>query len=170
VADEELYREAFFRLTIDTTIFGKKMIEFNEILKWLENRSSTTRWVLVPIIFFVSSFLIHTTVVIVVWLLSFIPTKIGLDSESRFVWFQLVIGANLLSAYGSAIVSGWVAPKFKYPVVCVGASFYIVSNSSFLYSMAMNDFAGGADNLWAMLSIIFGAVAAVIHAKSIFSN
>ena len=107
---------------------------------------------------------------IVVWLLSFIPSKIGLDSESRFVWFQLVIGANLLSAYGSAIVSGWVAPKFKYPTVCAGASFYIVSNSSFLYSMVMNDFAGGADNLWAMLSIIFGAVAAVIHAKSIFSN
>ena len=142
-----------------------------QILEWIENRSPLTRWILVPIIFLVSSFLIHTGVLIVVWLTSIIPNNIGPDADSRFIWLQLIIGANLLSAYGSAIISGWVAPKFKYPVVCLGASFYIITNLLVLYNrIGTADFSWPSDDVWTMLSIIGGATAAVIHAKGIFSN
>ena len=147
------------------------MMALKRILQWIENRSPLTRWVLVPIIFFVSSFLIHTAVLIVVWLLSFIPNNIGPDADSRFIWLQVIIGANALSTYGSAIVSGWVAPKFKYPAVCLGASFYIITNLWLLYyGIGTADFSWSSDDVWTMISIIGGATAAVIHAKDIFSN
>ena len=145
------------------------MIVLRRILEWIENRSPLTRWILVPIIFLVSSFLIHTAVLIVVWLLSFIPNNIGPDADSRFIWLQVIIGANALSTYGSAIVSGWVAPKFKYPAVCLGASFYIITNSLLLLS-GMVEFSWSSDDVWTILSIIAGATVAVIHAKTIFSN
>ena len=146
------------------------MAKLEPIVDWLENRSPTTRWILVPFVFLTSSILIFHLVSIITSLVSFLPSNIGQDAEVRLVWFQETIFANAASTYGAAMLSGWVAPKSKFTTVCIGSSFFLIGQLLVIYSMVTTTSQDlwNIDDVWVTLSVIAGAIAAIVHAKDNF--
>ena len=142
------------------------MAYFERIELWLENRSQRVRWILVPVGFILASGIIFSALLLAAFTLSLFFPFIGpqKDLSVHPLWFLIfVILPNFFGAYGSSLVGGWVAPKFKFLTICVCAGFYIAGSLIGLLSFAsvykIIDFLECG-------SIIVGAIAAIIHANT----
>ena len=133
-------------------------------MKWIENRSPLTRWILVPIVFIASWFLVHAFIVVASWGLSLFW---GRDAETN-LWFYKEIIASGLSAYCAAMFSGWTAPKFKFATTCVFSAIYLLTSAVFIYVLIAMPGVLESDAIWRTLSLSFGAMTAIWHAKKKF--
>lgn len=131
---------------------------------WIENRSSLTRWILVPIVFIASSCLIYGTVIIASWVLSIFWRE---DAEFN-LWVYKNIIANAVSAYCAAYFSGWTAPKFQLATTCVAASIYFLINLFLIYGILTSEGWWGSDTIITILSTSGGVILAIWMAKEDF--
>ena len=74
------------------------------------------------------------------------------------------------ATYSAAMLSGWITPKFRFATVCMGSSFFLIANSIVIYSMVTTTFQDlwVIDDMCVTLSVIVGAIAAIVHAKDNF--
>ena len=133
--------------------------------EWIRNRSSITRWVLVPIVFIVSYFLIHASIIISSWGLSIFE---GSDAELNLWIFKNIIASGL-SAYGAAILSGSTAPNFQFITTCTFSSIFILGGLFIVYQYFFgNQGVLESDAIWRSLSMVLGATIAIWNAKRNF--
>jgi len=133
-------------------------------MEFIQNRSPSTRWILVPIVFIASSSLIHGSVIIASWVFSIFW---GRDAEIN-LWIYKFIVANGLSAYCAAYFSGWTAPKFQVATTIVAASIYFLANLFIIYGMLTLEGWWGTDTIVTIVSTSGGVIVAIWMAKDNF--
>jgi len=103
----------------------------------------------------------------VVTVLPFLPFNLTQEAETKILWVHKTLVTNFFSAYWAGLLSGWIAPKFKFIAVSVCSSVLLAMQLYVLFDMATLPFHPfwTVDDIWVTLSVVAGAIAAIIHAN-----
>jgi hypothetical protein len=130
---------------------------------WIENRSRSTRWILVPVVFLTTAIFAHVLITLASWFLSIFW---GQDSEINAWIYQIAAGG--VSSYYAITLSGRVAPKYNFTISCICSAVYFSIISWVCYATISKHGSLHSDLTWLILSTAIGIILAVTHAKKQF--
>lgn len=132
-------------------------------MKWIEDRSPSTRWALVPLVFLATAIFVHVFITFASWFLSIFW---GQDAEIN-VWIYQVLAGGV-SSYYAIILSGSAAPKYKFATACIGSAVYSLIIFWLIYATFSKVGYLQPDLKWLILSTGIGIVIAMVKAKDRF--